>query len=279
MLAAVVAATASSAVATARVLFARLYDGVRYRHHLAPPTPPQPSPPLHSKFDTFEELQCLWPEHSFVFVGDNGQGDVRAAEMIVGLAGAGAGAGAGRPALEAAYIHRVVPAGRTFGEGDPPSWRRHGIVLVDTFVDAAAHAATTPAHLGNRDPGAGRPLVCLVSPAGLRRVCVDAVRDFCRLDGPAPAGWEAPGGGGGGGLAEPAGPERGGRPVKKGRASGAWAALRGRGPATRERCRSGSCFRLNGARAATCLPVPSATLPSYTVPPCPKRVCARPSGA
>ncbi len=34
------------------------------------------------------------------------------------------------------------PTELTFGKGDPVKWRELGIIFVDTFVDAAVHAAT-----------------------------------------------------------------------------------------------------------------------------------------
>ena len=35
------------------------------------------------KFRNFEEFSALWPECSFIFVGDNGQGDVRVGELML----------------------------------------------------------------------------------------------------------------------------------------------------------------------------------------------------
>lgn len=57
-------------------------------------------------------------------------------------------AGAGSEAtglVDAVYIHKVQPIRKTYGAGDPTVWRRLGIVFVDTFVDAALHAATVRA--------------------------------------------------------------------------------------------------------------------------------------
>ncbi len=35
------------------------------------------------KFSNMDEYSQLYPEYRFVFVGDNGQGDVRAAELMM----------------------------------------------------------------------------------------------------------------------------------------------------------------------------------------------------
>ena len=35
------------------------------------------------KFENFCEYLALYPEFSFIFIGDNGQGDVRTAEMVL----------------------------------------------------------------------------------------------------------------------------------------------------------------------------------------------------
>ena len=171
------------------------------------------------QFESFNEFAQLYPEFRHVFIGDNGQGDVRAGEMMMGMeveaegersvhiedgvkdrqsssattessslstaAGSQRGiakrqgssdseGGRGTPPLlrapisssstpsgiarggaqyvekkpkslgvEVVYIHRVLPDAQTFGIGNPVTWRLHGIIFVDTFIDAAIHAATT----------------------------------------------------------------------------------------------------------------------------------------
>ena len=62
------------------------------------------------KFKNFEEFSALWPECSFVFVGDNGQGDVIAAELAY-KADVAAEKRTGQqnpPTLRATFIHEVV---------------------------------------------------------------------------------------------------------------------------------------------------------------------------
>ena len=61
------------------------------------------------KFQNFLEFQALYPEFSFVFVCDNGQGDVRAAEMMIAAC---------PDKVEAVYVHLVVPLERTHGYRD-----------------------------------------------------------------------------------------------------------------------------------------------------------------
>ncbi|KAJ1452230.1 hypothetical protein M885DRAFT_527557 [Pelagophyceae sp. CCMP2097] len=118
------------------------------------------------KAQNFREYATLYPEFAFVFVGDNGQGDARAAELMAKHAG-------GR--FERAYIHVVQPLELTHRgphatwDAARLEWERLGIVFVDTFVDAAVDAAElspTP----------------LITPAALLRVCLDANYDFQLID-------------------------------------------------------------------------------------------------
>lgn len=61
------------------------------------------------KAESFSQYVSLYPEYSFVFIGDNGQGDLRCAEMVM------QGQEKGDRKVEAVYIHRVQPLHRTFG--------------------------------------------------------------------------------------------------------------------------------------------------------------------
>lgn len=82
-------------------------------------------PLAQKKAQSFEQYASLYPEYSFVFIGDNGQGDLRTAEIVLTRqqqqqqqAG-----GSGRPVagpggvvrVDAVYIHRVQPLPRTYG--------------------------------------------------------------------------------------------------------------------------------------------------------------------
>ena len=63
------------------------------------------------KFQNFTEYIGLYPEYQCVFIGDNGQGDVRAAEMVTAddkLKGN----------IERVYIHKVQPMHLTHTKDD-----------------------------------------------------------------------------------------------------------------------------------------------------------------
>jgi hypothetical protein len=87
------------------------------------------------KFDNFVEYVQLYPEYSCVFVGDNGQGDVIAAEKMMEHYD---------PHVDAVFIHCVQPVERTpgFREDDSPQtalarWERSRIFFFNTYVGAA----------------------------------------------------------------------------------------------------------------------------------------------
>lgn len=113
--------------------------------------------PLASKkFDNFQRYVSIYPEFSHVFVCDNGQGDVRAGEMMFD---------AFPYEFEALYVHVVQDISKTYGY-NPDRWAQKEIktCFFRTYPEAAYHAATqTP------------PLIRM---SGLRRVCHDAVNDF-----------------------------------------------------------------------------------------------------
>lgn len=105
-------------------------------------------PIARTKIKNWDEFSLLYPEFSHVFVGDDGQGDVRAGLHML----------ASRPARSvlAVYIHRVS------GKSEPPPHRAAGVVYFDTYPGAATDAARRG----------------LIHPAGLRRVCASAVRGW-----------------------------------------------------------------------------------------------------
>ena len=120
-------------------------------------------PLAQKKAQNFLEFQALYPEFDFIFVGDNGQGDARAAELMAAASSPRGGR------LERAYIHIVQPIDRTHRgrhHSDPESareaWDKAGVVFVETFVDAALDACSRK----------------FISPLGLRRVGVAAKKDF-----------------------------------------------------------------------------------------------------
>lgn len=129
------------------------------------------------KFANFDEYAQLFPEHKFVFVGDNGQGDVIAAERMFEEYGA---------QMDACFIHRIQPIEQTPGYGsgsdggsggtgredeeETPAralqrWAEHRIYFFDTYVGAALIAAQHG----------------LVHTSGLRRVALRVFADFLEI--------------------------------------------------------------------------------------------------
>jgi hypothetical protein len=93
-------------------------------------------PMAQKKFDNFCEYYQLYPEFKHIFIGDNGQGDVRAAELIVEKFGS-------KEVLEAGYFHLVQPIEKTFGyhsKEDLDKWKQMNIVFFHTYVGAAVEA-------------------------------------------------------------------------------------------------------------------------------------------
>ena len=113
-------------------------------------------PLARKKFDNFKRYVSIYPEYQHVFVCDNGQGDVKAGEMMFDSF---------PYEFEATYIHIVQDRQKTFGYA-PERWKEKewDPCFFRTYPEAAIHAAT-------RCP----PLIRL---GGLRRVCLDAVNDF-----------------------------------------------------------------------------------------------------
>mmetsp|Transcript_12889 Transcript_12889/g.23588 ORF Transcript_12889/g.23588 Transcript_12889/m.23588 type:complete len:1284 (-) Transcript_12889:1583-5434(-) len=106
------------------------------------------------KFQNFKEYVSIYPEFSHVFIGDNGQGDVRGGELMHD-------AYPGK--LEMLYVHMVQPLSKTHG-WDPERYRqkRLNVCFFRTYVEAGIDAAKRG----------------LIRKTGLRRICLDAVKDF-----------------------------------------------------------------------------------------------------
>lgn len=116
------------------------------------------------KLKRFKEYASLYPECCWIFIGDNGQGDVLVAE---GLEQATRGPD-NQPRLLASFIHRVVPVLGTVSHlrcarGNKAAWlaawRDRGIYLLKTHVGMAVQAYT----LG------------LMDEEGLQQVAVEAM--------------------------------------------------------------------------------------------------------
>ena len=87
----------------------------------------------HTKFLNFEHFTALYPEFTFTFIGDNGQGDVMAAAMMKDKLG---------PRLEAVFIKLCQPLHLTPGytvQAAREQWR--SFHFFTTFVGAAVDAA------------------------------------------------------------------------------------------------------------------------------------------
>ena len=118
-------------------------------------------PLAKKKFDNFRRFVSIYPEYQHVFVCDNGQGDVRAGELMFDSF---------PYEFEALYVHIVTDMAKTYGYA-PERWRQKEFrpFFFRTYPEAALHAAT-------RYP----PLIRI---EGLHRICTDAVKDFVQIKG------------------------------------------------------------------------------------------------
>lgn len=110
------------------------------------------------KYDNFKRFVSIYPEYRHVFVCDNGQGDVRAGELMHDHF---------PRHLDGIFVHLVQDIHKTYGF-DSERWRRKGLLAKTCFFtaypDAALFAAT------RRPP--------FIRMSGLWRVCQDSVWDF-----------------------------------------------------------------------------------------------------
>jgi len=115
-------------------------------------------PLARKKFDNFKKYVSIYPEFKHVFICDNGQGDVRAGELVHDSF---------PNHLDGLFVHVVQDMRKTYGF-DAERWRKKGLTAKTCFFtsypDAALFAAT-------RTP----PLIRM---SGLFRVCQDAIIDF-----------------------------------------------------------------------------------------------------
>ncbi|OQS05766.1 hypothetical protein THRCLA_20533 [Thraustotheca clavata] len=124
-------------------------------------------PMARKKFENFCEYYSIYPEYKHVFIGDNGQGDVRAAQLIAEKYGPSV--------LEAAYFHKVQPIENTFGFKDLATYRKLNIFFFDTYVGAAVQAYRMKQ----------------ISLEGLKQICMEAVFAFDKIKFPTPSTREA----------------------------------------------------------------------------------------
>lgn len=111
-------------------------------------------PLAQKKYRNFKQYVTIYPEFRHVFVCDNGQGDLRAAELMVD---------AYPKEIEAIYVHEVQPRSKTY-KYNPEFWRDKPVkpIFFRTYIEAALDAAKRN----------------LLQVEGLRRICVDAINDF-----------------------------------------------------------------------------------------------------
>jgi hypothetical protein len=108
------------------------------------------------KYHNLKEYMTLYPEFKFVFVGDNGQGDVRALEMILENNSLASN-------IERVYIHKVQSISATFTKNLVFDLFSGGyFYFFDTYVDAACDAYMNG----------------LIRCTSLQRIMVEAKRDF-----------------------------------------------------------------------------------------------------
>ena len=105
-------------------------------------------PLAHKKFENFCEYLALYPEFSFIFIGDNGQGDVRTAEMVLNDERYSGN-------LHRSYIHEVQPLNLTYTKHRITRTRNcDRVYYFHNYVDAAidAHAHKLIRTTGNNHP-------------------------------------------------------------------------------------------------------------------------------
>jgi len=121
-------------------------------------------PLAQKKFENFQKYVSIYPEYRHVFVCDNGQGDVRASEMMVDSF---------PDQVEAIYVHAVQDVAKTY-KYNAERWKtqqeqqQKGRVNLPFFFTTYPEAALDAVQ---RNP----PLIAV---AGLRRICQDSVNDF-----------------------------------------------------------------------------------------------------
>ncbi len=115
-----------------------------------------PEPLAVKKFENLTEYLTIYPEFSCILIGDNGQGDVRAAEMVMdddNLCGN----------LTRSYIHVVQPVHQTHTLHQTTKQTNHAKICYFTnYIDAAIDAYNNK----------------LIKLSGLRRIMRESIFDF-----------------------------------------------------------------------------------------------------
>lgn len=117
-------------------------------------------PLAQKKMESFKEYAALYAEFEFVFIGDNGQGDVRAAELIHEDS-------LYRGNLKRAYMRKVKPLSETHCKNEATSSPDCPFICYfTTYVEAAIDAFEHD----------------LIRIGGLRQVAIESVMEFENID-------------------------------------------------------------------------------------------------
>lgn len=111
------------------------------------------------KFENLRQYAQIYPEYTMVLIGDNGQGDVRTAEMAFDMPSL-------NEVLERVYIHEVQPLSLTHTKKNLTRMKScpkicYFITYIDAAIDALNHK--------------------LIRLTGFRRVVEEAISDFLSI--------------------------------------------------------------------------------------------------
>lgn len=114
-------------------------------------------PLAQKKFDNFKEFSQIYPEFSYIFIGDNGQGDVRAAELMMSDPNYAR-------SLSRTYIHVVQNLEKTYVKSEEfKSFHNNkNVCYFTTYIDAAVDAYKKE----------------LIRASGLHKIILEAINDF-----------------------------------------------------------------------------------------------------
>lgn len=113
-------------------------------------------PLAQKKYDNFREFLTLYPEFTCIFIGDNGQGDVRAAEMVMNNKEIASN-------LQRSYIHAIQPLSKMHvASPNMQTYANPNVCYFNSYVDAALDAYKNQ----------------LIRVTGLQRIMIEAVQDF-----------------------------------------------------------------------------------------------------
>lgn len=116
-------------------------------------------PLARKKFENYAQYFSLYPEYRCIFIGDNGQGDVRTSEMILDDS-------VYSGTIQRVYVHQVLPRHKTYTVHESTRGGQHPkICYFQSYVDAGIDAWRSG----------------LIRVSGLRRIAKEALEDFDRI--------------------------------------------------------------------------------------------------